>query len=187
MVLVGRDSRRDYFKVKPLPSFQTDNGLCLCLYGYSRTIGRTVAKQEFFCTIPPFFLSFFLSPFLLLFNEKKKTLLAQSLKSLSCDANLSSLAPSQRCWLCACLISWLLIAGCVSISIMRLSFTNVLEMDIRTSRQRALTPCLVIQGWARHRQPAFIYKPFLSRLLGLEECFFRAFGKIRFSIQCFIL
>lgn len=63
-------------------------------------------------------------------QNKTKPLLAQNLKSLTCDANLSSLAPSHCCWLGACLISWLLIAGCVSISIMKLSFKNISEMDV---------------------------------------------------------
>lgn len=184
MVLVGRDSAEIILRSSHCQVFRLT---IVCVDAYMDIPGQSEGGllNKNFLHYSSFFL--FLSPFLLLFNEKKKTLLAQSLKSLPCDANLSSLAPSQRCWLCACLISWLLIAGCVSLSIMRLSFTNVLEMDIRTSRQRALSPCLVIQGWVRHRQPAFIYKPFLSRLLGLEECFFRAFGKSRFSIQCFIL
>ena len=124
----------------------------VCFYAYldipEQSDGGLLNKNSLH--LSSFFLSFFFSPFLLLFNEKeKRTLLAQSLKSLTCDANLSSLAPSQCRWLRACLISWLLIAGCVSVSIMKLSFKNVPEMGIQSSRQQVLTPCLVVQVWPR--------------------------------------
>ena len=144
----------------------------VCFYAYLYIAGEPPEKGLLNkSSLAPFlFFSFFgsfsLSFYYYFFNEKKrKPLLAQSLKSLTCDANLSSLAPSHFCWLRACLILWLPRAGCVSVSIMKLSFKDVSEMDVQSSRQRVLILHLVIQAWARGPQPAFTYL-FSSRPLG---------------------
>lgn len=108
-------------------TLQTDGGFPLLAWTAEQS---RAAKHEFFCNFPSllsFSVSFSLSlPFLsLFFNEKKKnSLLAQSLKSLTCDVNLSSLALSHCCWLCACLIPRLLTAICVSVSIMKPGFES---------------------------------------------------------------
>lgn len=125
-----------------------------------------MAKQEFFCTFPPLFISFslpFYYYFLIKRKEKKNPLLALSLKSLTRDANLSSLAPCHCYGLHACLISWLLIAGCGHVSIIKFGFKKVSEMETQPSRQRVLTLRLVIQVQARGLQPAFANVSDLAR------------------------
>lgn len=153
---------------KTILTSQTDGGVCFSAYlDVGEQSARELLNKNSFAPFLHFFLSLFLYYYYFL-TKRKKPLLAQSLKSLTCDVNLSSLAASHCCWLCACLISWPLRAGCVSVSIMKLGFGR----DGRT----------VFQAKGPHSVPGHPRvgrgsPPCVYRLLGLEGCFCRALWK----------